>query len=119
MQAAEENNPSPSVTTLSSVVATRLELATSGVASKPLPKRMPKKPLGIALSKTTNLVSSRGIPNRSAIARQRAGWITFLPKTAQPTPQFMLKRCADVISPVTNKAVPSVASPRMVKLLSR
>jgi len=29
----------------------RLELATSGVASKPSPKRMPKKPQGMALSK--------------------------------------------------------------------
>src|SRR4029077_21270436 len=75
--------------------------------------------LGIALSRTANLVCSRGIPRRRATARQRAGWSTFLPKTAQPTPQFRLKRCADAIRPVTNRAVPSVAPPRIVRLLSR
>src|SRR5580693_1416098 len=100
------------------VLAIRLELATSGVALKLSPKRMPKKPHGTALSKTTYLVCSSGIANGNTTARQRAGWITFLAKTAHPTLQFRVKRCADTMRPVTNNAVPSVAAPRMVSPFS-
>ncbi len=75
--------------------AMRLELANSGlVLSKSLPKRMPKKPLGTAASKTTPFVCSRGIPNKSAMPRQKAGWRRFLPTTVSQTVQFGMKRWA-------------------------
>src|ERR1700735_3195100 len=42
----------------------------------------------------------------------------FLAKIDQPTPQVNLKRCAETTNPVINNAVPVVALPRTVRLLS-
>jgi len=109
---------SANVKILSTVLAMRLELATSELHSKPLPKRTQEAAWEFALSRTANLVCSSGIPKRRATARQRAGWSTFLrgqPAHA-PVQIYALCRCNQACH---KQAVPSVAPPRIVRLLSR